>query len=121
MNSGNGAALAGDTRAEGEGFEPPRAITPAPPSGPPPSVETSLPKRLKNNTALYLPNVPQPRFYTGTRPGLCEFLYFATPEERIMRGSDKVSSCYLPSLRRASTMDASVIARAVLTRTKRSR
>jgi len=40
---------------------------------------------------------------------------------RIKRGSDKVSSCYLPSLRRASTLDASVIARAVLTRTKSSR
>jgi len=49
------------------------------------------------------------------------FSPYLLAEGCIKRGSDKVAACYLPSLRRASTIDASVIARAVLTRTKRSR
>ena len=47
-------ALAGDTGAEGEGFEPPRALARLP-GGPAPSAGTSVPKRLDPKTRVIPP------------------------------------------------------------------
>jgi hypothetical protein len=69
LDIGNGSALAGDTRAEEEGFEPPRANV-RPPSGPPPSVEISLPQRLKHNTPRYTqPGEPAELSFEATTTG----------------------------------------------------
>jgi hypothetical protein len=55
LGGDHGTALAGDTRAEGEGFEPPRALA-RPPVGPPSANGTSLPKRLDPQTRGYFPD-----------------------------------------------------------------
>jgi hypothetical protein len=57
LGGARGKALEGDTRAEGEGFEPPRALA-RPPDEPPPVTGTTLPKRLDPKTHVVLPGRP---------------------------------------------------------------